>query len=314
MQRIYGLVLLPLFALVLSAQAPVEPVVPIQVSEASALVQQLGRNEFSERDAAMAKLRNLGGKARAELEEGSKSGNLETSTRCKMLLKELSGETKVEEPLREVRAVEGRSDINFKTFGGSSATSFHSTVISSEQRLEIVQRSDGSLLVVIQKLGANGAPAGEAQSYAAANKAEFEKNYPEIYAAHVQPMLAENEPSAQGGFPWPFGRRQRVKPAPIVLSAPLGPRLGVMIEAASADLCRHLELPLGTVRVTSVVPESCAAMLGVKEHDLLLLVDDTRISSSEDIRRALQREAPDPMTVTVVRKGVKQVLSGPRAR
>ena len=266
--------------------------VPLQDIDAKALVVQLGSSEFATRDGAMTQLKALGAKAREALAEGTKSTNLECSTRCSMLLKELDGGGKVEVPLREVLPERGRSD---RGGGGNvvSGSVTQSVYQNREQRVEVMQRGDGFTRVTIQKLNGRGKAVGDQECYEAPNATEFEKKFPEVYAAHV---------------------RQKTSLMPNVPPVVDGPRLGVTLETASDDLCIHLDLPFGTQRISAVVPGSCAEKIGIQQHDLLLLVDDTKILTAEDIRTTLRREAPTTFTVTIMRKGARMTLSGPRPR
>lgn len=90
-----------LLAGLVCAQEPTQPVPEPQ--DAASLVRELGHREFAHRDKATAALKALGVEAKAALDEGSKSADLEVSTRCKMLLKELGGGVEPR-PLREVES------------------------------------------------------------------------------------------------------------------------------------------------------------------------------------------------------------------
>lgn len=298
-------------------------------ADAQALVQKLGSTEFTTRDEAMNQLRALGARAKAALEAGSKSDNLETSTRCRMLLKELSGDVATESPLRELRE-------QARPQGGGPHTTSTSVRITPERKVQIEERSDGSVKLTITKLKSGDADA--VRTFEAASREEFSQKYPREYSEHLlhgmdpiqflPPWPPKGVPDI-GRWPgevpelrdWPFHLwprgvqrpEQRELPAPTESKGITGPRLGVKVEPAGEELCTHLEIPAGTLRVVEVLSGSAAGKLGVKVHDLLLKVDDTDIASVDDILRTLRREAPDEMTVTLLRKGQRLVLKGPRA-
>ena len=317
--------------------------------DASQLVRDLGSREFEVRDRAAAELKAMGAAAKAALEEGCKSSDLERSTRCKMLLKELGGDEA--RPLREVvpdakapvadedappriedyrdvhefiqawqkhtdamvkRLMEQRGGVVLegspfeRGFQGSSK----SIQIRDGQRVE-VERDNAGIRVRIQPLDDSGKDSGDAVLYEAADEDAFRAQYPEIAKEHLGGINFRWGGGAQLNRQWPFGRPlpgvERLRPVPS------GPRLGVTLETASADLCEHLSLPLGTQRITSVEPESLAQRLGMKVHDILLLLDGKEIRSVADVRAALEKaEATPEIEVQIMRKGSPLVLKGAR--
>ena len=110
-----------------------------------------------------------------------------------------------------------------------------------------------------------------------------------------------------GGFPnAPFGREARTRSAQVA-------RLGAELRQPSATLADQLDLPKdqGMVLV-AVGPNSPAARVGLKAHDILLEVDGKPVPSQ---REALDRllsgiEANKKVDTVVMRKGKKETVKG----
>lgn len=343
------LMIIMLVAGVVCAQEPVQPAA--EKPDAARLVSELGHREFAERDKATNALKALGSAAKPALEEGAKSANLEISTRCKMLLKDLGGEAP--QPLKEVEAevpmpstapdafprmedfknvqefleawqkhsdamvkrlMEGqegfpmpghRFDVKVGPHGSSQ-----SVQLRDGERVEI-ERKDGSVRLLLQKLDAKGAPLGEQQVFEAASDEEFRAKYPEVAKAY----LTEVPLKIDGYRSWPLRGRSGLKPIPPLqpVLPPSGPLLGITLESASADLCAHVDVPQGTQRITSVQPGSLAERLGVKVQDLLLALDGHAILDVRDVRSGMSKaDAPPEIQLEVMRRGVRMTLKGMR--
>ncbi len=346
------LIIIVFLAVFVGAQQPVQA--PPESINATVLVRELGHREFEQRDKATTALKALGAAAKSALEEGAKSSNLEVSTRCKMLLKELGGDAP--QPLREIEAEapapasdadafprmedfknvhefiqawQKRNDAMLKRllddherfplpshrfeFKAGPQGSSKSVQVRDGERVEVDQK-DGSVRVQIQKLDAAGSPQGEPQTFEAASEEEFRAKYPEVAKAH----LTEAPLRFDGFRAGPL--RGRSSARPVLPLQPLPPELqrsspllGITMEAASNDLCEHVDVPLGTQRITTVQAGSLAERIGVKPQDLLLALDGVAIKDVADVRAGMAAtQAPAEIQVEVVRKGVRMTLKGLR--
>lgn len=85
-------------------------------------------------------------------------------------------------------------------------------------------------------------------------------------------------------------------------------RLGVRAENLSSDLAPYFEAPDGGALVMEVLKDTPADRAGLKAGDVIVRVNDERISDAEDLVRTL-REAPEGRTsVTVFRKGERRTF------
>jgi hypothetical protein len=81
---------------------------PKKDPEIEALVRKLGSDEFAEREAATAKLRDLGPKAAPHLREGSRADDPEIQSRSEYLLKEIDSNSGASDPIRLRPTAAGR--------------------------------------------------------------------------------------------------------------------------------------------------------------------------------------------------------------
>ena len=86
------------------------------------------------------------------------------------------------------------------------------------------------------------------------------------------------------------------------------PRLGIKLESLSDQLAGFFQVPEGEgMLITEVTEDSVAGRAGLKAGDVLVRIDDTRISSVADIRRALKDVGKgEAVRVEVVRRGVRE--------
>jgi membrane-associated protease RseP (regulator of RpoE activity) len=82
-----------------------------------------------------------------------------------------------------------------------------------------------------------------------------------------------------------------------------GYRLGLVLSTISPHLRDDLKIDSGAV-IEEVIPDSPAAKAGLKEGDIILKIDGTKIESDRDIRKTLREmENPKEMTLDVLRDG-----------
>jgi multidrug efflux system membrane fusion protein len=90
-----------------------------------------------------------------------------------------------------------------------------------------------------------------------------------------------------------------------------GPRLGVTVEAVSPALADQLALSAGVgLLVTEVVPDSPAARVGVRAHDVLVKIGGAPVPADTDdfVKLIASLESDTPLDVVVVRQGRRQNL------
>jgi hypothetical protein len=90
-------------------------------------------------------------------------------------------------------------------------------------------------------------------------------------------------------------------------------RLGVRIEAPTAALTDHLDVPPGEGQVIlEVVPDSAAAKAGLKANDILLELNGKPVASDpRNFIRALDDIKPNtPVDALIMRRGKKEMIKG----
>ncbi|MCB9683455.1 MAG: Do family serine endopeptidase [Alphaproteobacteria bacterium] len=87
--------------------------------------------------------------------------------------------------------------------------------------------------------------------------------------------------------------------------------LGVSIQDVDAKLADAMSVPPGGVLVTDVAPGTPAESAGVRPGDLVLEMNGKRVDDVARFRYAVAASGPDaPFTLTVLRDGQRQTLSG----
>jgi len=80
-------------------------------------------------------------------------------------------------------------------------------------------------------------------------------------------------------------------------------RIGVELAAAEETLRAQLKLPDGQgVVVTNVIDDLPAAKAGIQKHDILLMLGDKPVASSEGFREKLQEVGENPVAIRLVRE------------
>jgi len=88
------------------------------------------------------------------------------------------------------------------------------------------------------------------------------------------------------------------------------PVVGVTVRPASDELRHHLELPIGAgLVVTSVMPESRAAKVGLRRFDIVVRVGEDLV---DEAKQLTQLTKPD-VKVEIIRRGKKKTLATPAA-
>jgi len=79
--------------------------------------------------------------------------------------------------------------------------------------------------------------------------------------------------------------------------------LGVEIRTVTADLAKEMKIKeIAGVYVSLVRPEGAARQAGIKEGDVIISVDDTRVNSSAELQEAVSKYRPGQEVTVVVRR------------
>ena len=291
-----------------------------------ALVKELGNEKFAERTKAYEALESAGSAARAALEEGAKSDDEQVRWSAKRLLGRLDGEKEAERGVlrfREPRRVDIRDlggslddmdrrlqDLNRRLLdlrelktgirleltplvpGISSRR--HAVREADGERLEVWHDAAGKVTVKTSTKGPDGKAAE--QTFEAKDMATLEKEHPEV-AKKVNEIL--------GPVPDLF--------LPLHL-ADRKPALGVMISPVPDVLRSQLSVKEGEgVVVEEILPDTAAARLGIRRHDVILAVNGTPVGDSSAIRAAVEAvKEGGELKVKILRGGKSEELSGTR--
>lgn len=105
---------------------------------------------------------------------------------------------------------------------------------------------------------------------------------------------------------------QAIEPGQLVgfVTTTHGNTLGVEVAAVDAALCSQLGLDEGKgVVVTSVVQDSEAAKAGLKQHDIVLAIDDQPIESVEKFNELIGARSGQKVNLRIVRQGKSESLA-----
>ena len=90
--------------------------------------------------------------------------------------------------------------------------------------------------------------------------------------------------------------------------------LGVYCTPASDILKKHLHLEDALV-INSVIDDSAASEAGLKEHDLLLSVNDDEVTTGEELMKLVNDAGEKELTLKIIRAGKKMTVQAtPRER
>lgn len=290
-------------------------------------VRDLGNEDQAVRERAFDLLADEGERAREALEEASKSDDPEVAYQAKRLLKRLErGEgRRVEEPEEpQPPKPERRGVVRGNAMRIIIGQNGDQTTISEEVggRVKVVERKNG-----------------ETETFEAESREEFAKKHPEVAKRYgldresglrvvpgplgedeemvkrIEEMQREMEKRHQelieklregGGF------REFEQELEELLREPGRPRraasnpLGASLAPVDEALRYQLDLEKGGLLVRDVPPDSKAAKIGLKKHDILLSLNGTAISGPDDVARALK--ADGPATAEVIRAGERTAL------
>ncbi len=97
--------------------------------------------------------------------------------------------------------------------------------------------------------------------------------------------------------------------APQTVKICIGDPLGIQAESISILYQMYYNLPNG-LHITYITPDSPADQAGLAVGDILLRVDDTPVTSTDELNSALNSYAPgDEVTLTVYRSGKEYSVS-----
>jgi hypothetical protein len=203
------------------------------------------------------------------------------------------------------------------TMGGHSVS-----VITRDGETTTWKSGPDGVNVKITKRGEDGKTVTE--EYSAKDEETFKAEHPDLWERH-HPKDADARMWLRGS---PFARGEKgqtvIVPQPVRPGIPgndpfaelIGqPQLGVLVSPVPPVLDKHLKLKGEGVVVDSVVPDSLATRLGVRDLDVLVQLDGEVVRERGDIARVLRKkDAPATATARVIREGVQVDLSAPREK
>lgn len=191
---------------------------------------------------------------------------------------------------------------------GRGGVEQHVIVDRDGERIEVDQKEDGKVTVKVSTKGVDGKPVE--QSFEAKDMAAFEKEHPEV-VKKVKGLLGIDVRA----YGWPEWSRQGNE-----LLESLGgitaskPALGVTISAVPPVLRTQLSIPEGEgVVVEEVLPDTPAARLGLRRHDVILSVNGTPVSGAPQIRSAIEAvKEGGALALRILRGGKAEEIAGTR--
>jgi hypothetical protein len=309
-----GALVAALAAGTLSAQEKGDP-------DYGALVKSLGDEKFDARTKAYESLESAGAAARKALEEGAKSDDAQVRWSAKRLLERLEGEAKgparvlrfgegggkpdLDEAFRDMdrrlgdlrRRMEDFQGFRFdlRPFRDGVRIERHAVVEKDGERIDARQDADGKVTVKIGKKDADGKAAEE--TFEAKDMATLEKEHPEV-AKKVKGLL---------------GDRIEIR-GPYLADLPAKPALGVTVSVVPPVLRTQLSIKEGEgLVVEEVLPDTPAARLGLRRHDVILAVNGIPVSSAVEIRSAVGAvKEGGELRLRILRGGKAEEISGTR--
>ena len=257
-----------------------------------ALVKSLGEEEFAARTKAYEALESAGAAARKALEEGAKSDDAQVRWSARRLLDRLEGQEKALP--RVLRFGEGPGigtpdlDRRLEELRGVLRFERHAVSERDGERIEVREDAEGKVVV---KIGTKGSE----RTFEAKDMAALEKEHPEA-AEKAKGLLGDR--IGIGGFD---------------LRAPK-PVLGVTISAVPPVLRTQLSVKEGEgVVVEEVLPDTPAARLGLKRHDVILSVNGAPVEGARAVRSAVEAvKEGGALTLRILRGGKAEDVSGTR--
>ncbi len=293
-----------------------------------ALVKSLGDEKFDARTKAYESLESAGAAARKALEEGAKSDDAQIRWSARRLLERLDGQEKpaprvlrfgedsgigmpdLDEAFRDMdrrmadlnrRFEDLRGGLRFELHPGLRGTrgERHSVMVRDGERIEVREDAEGKVTVKLATKGADGKSSEE--TFEAKDMAALEKDHPEV-AKKVKGLLGDRielkpfDPFRDGTF------------------HPAKPALGVTISEVPPVLRTQLSVKEGEgVVVEEVLPDTPAARLGLKRHDVILAVNGIPVSGAREIRSAVEAvKEGGALSLRILRGGKAEEVSGTR--
>lgn len=289
-----------------------------------ALVKSLGDEKFDARTKAYESLESAGAAARKALEEGAKSDDAQIRWSARRLLERLDGQEKapprvlrfgedsgigmpdLDEAFRDMdrrmadlnrRFEDLRGGLRFELRPDMRGTrgERHSILVRDGERIEVREDAGGKVTVKMSTRGADGKSVEE--TIEAKDMAALEKDHPEV-AKKVKGLSGNGH-----GILDVDGLFRAPKPA-----------LGVTISEVPAVLRTQLSIQEGEgVVVEEVLPDTPAARLGLRRHDVVLAVNGIPVSGAREIRSAVEAvKEGGALALRVLRGGKAEEVSGTR--
>ena len=313
------------------------------------LVKRLGADDFAARSKAYEELEAAGPAALGALEEGAKSEDAQVRWSAARLLRRLSEGREEREPrgvlrfgeeagpgpgwpdlegaLRDMgsrmeeirrRFQDLRGGFRFEVQPGlkGSRIERHVVVDRDGERVEAHVAADGRVTVKIARKDAARKDAnGKAveETYEAKDMDALEKEHPDV-ADKVKGLLGGGVLYAGPGAPNRFGTLDDLFGDLRRGEAPARPALGVTVSEVPPVLRTQLSVPEGEgLVVEEVLPDTPAARLGLKRHDVILSVNGSPVSSAADVRAAMGAvKEGGEIRLRVLRGGKADEIAGTR--
>jgi len=276
-----------------------------------ALVKSLGDDQFSVRTKAYEDLEKAGAAARAAIEEGSKSTDAQVKWSAERLLRRLDegaaprgvlrfGEETgrlpeiqdIEQQFREMerRFEDLRGNLRLELLPGNAGgvrVERRAIVEKDGERIDATVGADGKVTVKV----------GD-RTFEAKDMASLEKEHPEV-AAKVKGLL---------------GERIDVFGPGLLTATPRRPVLGVTLSAVPPVLRTQLSIAEGEgVVVEEVLPDTPAAKMGLRRHDVILAVNGTPVAAAPAVRAAVEAvKEGGELKLRILRGGKAEEIAGVR--
>jgi hypothetical protein len=266
-------------------------------AEISALIRQLGADDFHDRRDASQKLKQLGKAAIPALKEARNSKDPEIQARADELLQEIDEPTVTEEPIPQPAGAAGAHAMSMSFNNGAKVTDIQ----ENGRTIHIEQNGAGIKMVVTGQIDGKQVT----REYKALNAEKFQKHSPKAFALYLQ---------YGGGGAMGVGRIQfqgangigvnninirvnGVAGGPNVAPAPAPGKLGITAGESKDG-----------VEALGVIPGSRAEKIGVKQNDVIQKINGKEVKTVAELMKVMA-ENPKDLVVEALRDGKPVTLT-----